>query len=251
MAQVGIGTTTPSSAAMLEINSTSDEGTTYGGFLPPRVPDIAARDAINAGPSDVGLQIYVESPGCLQLWNGFGWESVHCINSVSYVNLYQNFDLNTTWGYSSDVAFFDNNTRSFFGITDNSLGGFSNITTLTNNFLGINDLNDLERGNGTADFATITFATIDLSLASNGAVLSFNYEFFEFDNGDLAFYTITVDEIPQSEILLIDGHFTSSISGSVQKSIPAGTTSISLSIRIKQNGRDDYAGFDNFAIVAN
>ncbi|QAA80658.1 hypothetical protein EI546_02460 [Aequorivita sp. H23M31] len=249
--QVGIGITTPSPASMLEVSSTSDEGDTYAGFMPPRVPDILARDAILASTTDVGLLVYVENLGCLQLWNGSGWESVHCINTVGFANLYQNFDLNTTWGYSSDVPFFDNGTRSFFGITDNSRGGFSHITTLTNNFLGINDLNDPEHGNGTAQFATITFTTIDLSLAPNGATISFDYEFYRFDGGDKAYYTIILDGIAQPEVTLIEGSGNLSLSGSVLEIIPPGTISASLRIRIKQDGADDYAGFDNFAIVAN
>lgn len=247
--QVGIGTTTPSPAAMLEVSSTSD-GLTYAGFMPPRVPDIAARDAINANSTDVGLLVYIETNGCLQVWNGSGWESVHCINTVGFVNLYQNFDLNTSWGYTSDIPFFDNGTSGFFGVTNNSRPGFSVITTMTNNFLGIHDLDD-EGNNGTSGFATITFSTINLSLASNGATLSFDYEFYEFDNGDDAYYTIIIDGIPQSEIMLIDGNANLSISGSILENIPAGTTSVSLRIRIKQDGQGDYAGFDNFAIVAN
>lgn len=79
--QVGIGTTNPSSASMLEVSSTSDGGTTYKGFMPPRVPDVAARDAIAPAASDVGLTVYVMSTGCLQIWDGAGWEDIHCISS--------------------------------------------------------------------------------------------------------------------------------------------------------------------------
>ncbi|QAA80414.1 hypothetical protein EI546_01115 [Aequorivita sp. H23M31] len=68
--QVGIGTTDPSPAAMLEVSSTSDEGATYGGFMPPRVPDITARDLINPAAGDIGLLVFVETIGCLQMWSG-------------------------------------------------------------------------------------------------------------------------------------------------------------------------------------
>ena len=80
--QVGIGTTTPSPASMLEVSSSSDGGMTYGGFMPPKVPDLAARDAINPTSADVGLQIFVVSIGALQMWNGTGWENIHIINSL-------------------------------------------------------------------------------------------------------------------------------------------------------------------------
>ena len=248
--QVGIGTTNPSTASMLEVSSTSDGGATYGGFLPPRVPNITARDAITTTVDDLGLQVYVEDIGCFQIFNGFGWESIHCINNLGFTNLYQNFDLNTSWGYTSNVSFFDNGTSGFYGITNNSRVGFNVINTLTNNFLGVHDLDD-EGNNGTNGFATITFNTINVSLAASGTTLSFDYHFFEFDNGDDAYYTLTIDGIPQPEAILIQGVSNLSISGSVTKSIPPGTLTVSLKIRIKQNGQDDFAGFDNFAIVAN
>ena len=80
--QVGIGTTTPSSASMLEVSSTSDDGLTYQGFMPPRVPDVVARNAINPSLLDVGLQIFVFSTGALQMWNGTVWENIHVLNSL-------------------------------------------------------------------------------------------------------------------------------------------------------------------------
>ncbi len=77
--QVGIGTTTPSSAAMLEVSSTSDAGTTYKGFMPPRVPNNTARNAINPSTNDIGMLVFVESTKCLQLWIGTEWQNVKCI----------------------------------------------------------------------------------------------------------------------------------------------------------------------------
>jgi hypothetical protein len=249
--QVGIGTTTPSPASMLEIAGSSDGGTTYKGFMPPRVPDVAARDAINPTIADVGLSVFVENSGCLQIWNGTGWESMHCINNTGFVDLFQNFDLNTTWGYSSDIAFFDNGSQGFYGITNSSNGGFSNINTLTNNFLGILDLDDTEDGNGTSGFATITFTTINVSNASAGVTVSFQYQFYQYDNADDAYYRLIIDGVPQTEVQLIAGGGNNSVSGTVSVNVPGGTTSVSLVIRIRQNGQSDYAGFDNFAIIAN
>jgi hypothetical protein len=247
--QIGIGTTTPSTAAMLEISSSSDGGSTYKGFLPPKVPDITARDAINPTPLDEGLLVYVESLNCYQIWNGLSWESVHCTNNIGFTDYFQNFDLSTSWSYSSDVPFFDNGTDGFFGITNSSNGGFGAITSLTNNFLGITDLDD-EGNNGTSGFATISFAPLNVSAASSGVLVSFDYEFFEFDNGDDAYYTLTIDGIDQPEVALINGSTNLSISGTVSHSVPGGTSTIGLRIRIKQNGVDDFAGFDNFRVIA-
>lgn len=251
LSQVGIGTTEPTPSAMLEIKSTVDGGNTYKGFMPPRVPNTSARDAISPSTNDIGLEVFVEDIGCLQIFNGAGWESIHCINSIEFSDLFQNFDLNTTWGFTSDVSFFDNGNKGFYGITNSSNGGFSSLTTLTNDFLGIMDLNDTEDGNGTSGFAYITFNNIDVSAASNGTIISFDYEFYEFDNGDDAYYTVTIDGIAQPEVLLINGVSDLSISGSVQENIPPGTLTVGLQIRIKQDGQTDYAGFDNFALVAN
>ncbi|RLD23639.1 MAG: hypothetical protein DRI70_09090 [Bacteroidetes bacterium] len=249
-AQVGIGTTSPTSTSMLEISSTSDGGATYKGFMPPRVPTILNRNAINPTVADEGLVVFVEENECLQIWNGSSWEDIHCLNSISFASVFQNFDLSTSWGYTSDIPFFDNGADGFYGITNSTNGGFSNITTLTNNFLGVLDLDD-EGINGTAGFATITFNTINVSAASTGVSLSFDYEFFEFDTGDDAFYTVTIDGIPQTEVQLINGLADLSLNGTISVNAPPGTTTIGLSIRIKQNGAGDYAGFDNFAIVPN
>lgn len=251
--QVGIGTTTPSAASMLEVSSTSD-GVSFGGFMPPRVPDVGARDNINPSTSDVGLLVFTEDLNCLQMWNGSGWEDVHCNYTLAFVNLYHNFDLHTSWGFTSNVPFFDNGSKGFFGVTDSTNGGFNVITTLTNNFLGIMDLNDTENGNGTAEYATLTFETVDISNASNGATMSFYYEFFEYDGGDNAYYTLIIDGITQPEVTLIEGQNGVggvSDSGVIEEILPPGTNSVSLKIRIKQNGQEDFAGFDNFAIVAN
>lgn len=79
--QVGIGTTTPSPASMLEVSSTSNMGATYHGFMPPRVATIIERDAINPTETDAGLLIFVKSIRCLQIWNGASWDDVKCTSS--------------------------------------------------------------------------------------------------------------------------------------------------------------------------
>lgn len=83
--QVGIGTTTPSEAAMLDVKSTSDAGATYKGLMPPRVPNVAARDGINPGVGDNGLMVYVVDIGCLQIYNESSsiWEDINCRQDAS------------------------------------------------------------------------------------------------------------------------------------------------------------------------
>ncbi|MEH6406336.1 MAG: hypothetical protein V7767_03560 [Leeuwenhoekiella sp.] len=250
LAQVGIGTINPSPAAMLEVSSSSN-GYDYRGFMPPRVT-LEERDLMSPQQNDIGLLVFVNDQDnaeyCLQIWNGSSWQDVYCLQNIGFSNVAQNFDAADSWAYTSDVAFFDNGADGFYGITDNSR--FKDITTLTNNFLGINDLDD-EDENGTDDFATITFETVDISSAPNGVTVSFDYEFFEFDNNDDSFYTIVIDGIDQEEVQLIEGESQKSGAGSVEVDIPAGSSSVALRVRIQQNGADDYGGFDNFIISAN
>ena len=84
LAQVGIGTTNPSDAAMLEVSSSTD-GTNFKGFMPPRVSSIAERTTINPGVDDVGLLIFLADATngnyCLQIWGGTAWEDVYCLSS--------------------------------------------------------------------------------------------------------------------------------------------------------------------------
>src|SRR5690554_6919660 len=94
-AQVGIGTTNPSAASMLEISSQTNGMGDFKGFMPPRVPNENARDAISPTSLDYGLLVFVESIGCLQIWDRNGWNSVFCripqtepwINEFHYDNI--------------------------------------------------------------------------------------------------------------------------------------------------------------------
>jgi hypothetical protein len=80
-AQVGINTSTPSSNAVLDLNSHIG-GTSYGGFLPPRIT-VAQRDLMPVTAADDGLIVYVtlaDGSRCLQLYDGLNstWEIIKC-----------------------------------------------------------------------------------------------------------------------------------------------------------------------------
>ncbi len=64
---VGIGTSTPNSKAMLDITSTTQ------GFLPPRMTT-TQRDAITSPPA--GLMVYNSTTNKLNFYNGTAWEAV-------------------------------------------------------------------------------------------------------------------------------------------------------------------------------
>jgi hypothetical protein len=68
---MGVGTSSPNSAAKLEVSSTNS------GFLPPRLTT-TQRDAIASKPA--GLMIYNMDVNCLQYWNSNAWVS-NCASS--------------------------------------------------------------------------------------------------------------------------------------------------------------------------
>lgn len=73
--QVGINTTTPSAASVIDIQSSN--GTNFGGLLPPRV-DLADRDLIPVTAADEGMLVYVINPpnSQLQIWDGTAWRTL-------------------------------------------------------------------------------------------------------------------------------------------------------------------------------
>ncbi len=86
-AQVGIGTTTPSAAAMLEVSSTASDGS-FRGLMPPRIStpealnDLASRATI----ADIGLVVFYNEPGverCLKMWDGVNFKNVYCLSTSS------------------------------------------------------------------------------------------------------------------------------------------------------------------------
>lgn len=97
--QVGINTTTPSAASVLDIESAIAPNV-HGGFLIPRV-SVAQRDLIPTVAADDGMMVYLQNGTnrCLQIWDGFTlqWENVYCMpvnqapvaNSVTFTGIYQ------------------------------------------------------------------------------------------------------------------------------------------------------------------
>lgn len=105
--QVGIGTVNPSDSSMLEVSSTSDGGITYKGFMPPRVEVAAQRDLINPSANDTGLLIFVESIGCLQIWNGTSWENIYCLDKIAvepWINEFHYDNVGTDVGEFIEIA---------------------------------------------------------------------------------------------------------------------------------------------------
>ena len=237
---MGIGTTNPSNAAMLEVSSTSDFGTTYKGFMPPRVPDVNARDAINPTLNDIGLVVYVQSIDCLQMWNGVGWEDIYCITIPAVGIASQDFDASIGWTYAENPTFY-NVSDDIWDI----VGSLPNIDDFTGNFLGCRDL---DNPNGGGPFPhVIEFDNVNVSAGVNVKV-AFDYDVHEFDNGDLVEYEIFHDDVGQGVVILVDVAGDTSVNGTEIINIPSLVTQVRLTLSITQDGGGDYAGFDNFMV---
>lgn len=241
--QVGIGTVNPSNAAMLEISSLSN-GNFYKGLMPPRVPSQSERDLIQATSIDAGLLIFVEDSGTVEIWNGVFWETIYTLSTLTQTLAFQDFDSNLTWSYSVTPSFYSLGPDIWNTLT--SLGtGTSEIDIVSNVFLGCRDLNN---PNGGGNFYhEIAFANVDVSTLTNTRV-AFNYDVFEFDNGDDVRYELYYDDVGQGQVILINGASDYSEEGTVILNIPGSVTNVRLTLGITQNGDGDYAGFDDFRV---
>ncbi|WP_432410606.1 hypothetical protein [Rasiella sp. SM2506] len=141
ISQVGIGTITPSPRSVLEISSSSNGGASYGGFLPPRVSTIVQRNMISPGFSDVGMLIFVEAIGCLQLWDGDSWENITCVTVATpeiWINEihYDNIGTDTGEGFEiAGVAGTDLNDYQMVRYSGNG-AGFATTTGVPINLTG-------------------------------------------------------------------------------------------------------------------
>lgn len=114
-------------------------------------------------------------------------------------------------------------------------------------FWGIRDLNG---GCGSSGYETITLENFDISSYSN-VNLTFDFNVFEFDNGDDIKYELFFDNQSQQEKIIFEGNSNLSTVGWIteQISIPNYVTNLKLKISVKQNGDADYAGIDNILLT--
>jgi len=109
--QVGINTTSPSPASVLEIKS-SNNGVNFGGFMIPRVT-LVERNAIPVTATDNGLMVFLQEGNarCVQIYNGVDsqWENVYCMpvnqapvaNNVTFSGLLEDGEtLTASFAYS-------------------------------------------------------------------------------------------------------------------------------------------------------
>ncbi|MFT5077559.1 MAG: hypothetical protein ACI825_000259 [Planctomycetota bacterium] len=250
LGQVGIGTTTPCDASMLEISGSAD-GVNYKGLIPPRLPSQAYKANINPATTDIGLMIFVEDTGTLEMWNGTAWEVAYTLMTTIVTAAAQDFDTNTTWTYAATPAFYlfpDLPDRDVWSpiTTFNQVAADNDIDTMTQTFLGCRDLNNANGGTPAAH--VMIFDPVSVSALSN-IKIAFDYNVFGFDGGDDVVYTYTIDGTPTT-VVLVSGMNEGGVTaeGTVVINIPNGTTTVSFELSVKQNGNEDYAGFDNFRV---
>ena len=155
--QVGIGTINPTESSMLEVSSTVNGGITYKGFMPPRVPNIPARNQITPNISEAGLLIFVMNNGigesCLQIWDGGVWNNIYCVTIPSpeiWINEFHYDDSGTDDGEFIEIAGPAGTDLSLYSLElyNGALG--TNYRTITLNGIIPNQSN----GVGTLSFST-------------------------------------------------------------------------------------------------
>ncbi|MUU77857.1 T9SS type A sorting domain-containing protein [Winogradskyella endarachnes] len=163
----------------------------------------------------------------------------------------QDFDGTTPeWSYTTSVASFDNGWgNGYYGVIDSALAAPLDNSSFSNNIFGENDLNNAS--GGTSDFATLAFDTIDISSYDN-VTLSFDWDIEGYNaNNDDAQYRLVLDGVNQSYVFLLDGNGdTESDQGTVSVDIDNSVSTISLEVRVRNNGLTGYSGFDNFKLVS-
>ena len=243
-AQVGIGTTNPSIASVLDVNSSSNNGASFGGLMPPRVSTQIQRDAIPVTSTDIGMLIFVQDSGTFQIWNGIYWETIHTLATQAVTLAVQDFDTNINWNYSLNQAVYNTNNDIWDIVT--TLGsGTAAIDKVSGYFLGCRDLDNPITG--TNFIHEIAFVNVNISTIINARV-AFDFDVFEFDNGDDVQYEVFHDDVSQGIVNFINGSGDLTVEGTITSNIPNSVTNVRITLGISQNGDNDFAGFDNFRV---
>lgn len=145
----------------------------------------------------------------------------------------QNFDTGSNWTYT---------------VTDEVTGNFEVMNTLSNinysnitgNFFGINDADD---GNNTVQMATVN------TVGMTGMTFMFDYDVYEFDNGDDMSYQLFFDGVGQGIVEFVTGDSNYSSEGTISVAVPDGISTFSAILYVDQNGGGDYGAWDNIELT--
>lgn len=170
-AQVGIGTTTPSSAAVLHLETANYTTTKVGGFIMPVVTE-AEQSAIPVDVSttrDDGLMVFVSDPGtgkwCWDIYDAeqLVWRSIKC-NTPVVVDP----PVCDTVIYTEDFSTYANNSGVNEGVEDGDYPGsvtwnveYALANMVANDWAMVN--NEVFELRDTGGPVTLTLAPIDIS----------------------------------------------------------------------------------------
>ena len=76
----------------------------------------------------------------------------------------------------------------------------------------------------------------------------FDYEIDGFEAADAVRYEVFYDDVSFGTTYILNTTTAGSPSGTEIINVPGGGTNVRITLGIKQNGADDYAGFDNFRV---
>lgn len=244
-AQVGIGTTNPSPAAMLEVSGTSNGVAPFMGFMPARVNNQIEKNQINATSTDVGLLIYVIDDGTLEIWNGINWETIYTLIANTTTLAAQDFDGNLSWNYTLNPVAYNSGNDIWDVVNSLGTGNTSTIDLVSGNFLGCRDLDNPINPGGIPH--EIIFENVNVSSITNPRI-AFDYDVFGFDNNDDINYEIFHDGVSQGVVNLVNGSSNLTVQGTEIITIPPSATNVRITLSIIQEADADFAGFDNFRV---
>ncbi|WP_047550987.1 T9SS type A sorting domain-containing protein [Psychroserpens sp. Hel_I_66] len=212
------------------------------------VNGVAILNAIVFGQEATGVSLFAFSGSFFS-----GPSNAFDINGPLITVALQDFDGSTPeWTYTTNIPTFDNGwgIDGYYDVIDIANASPLDYSSFSNNIFGENDLND-EGDNGTTGFATLTFSTIDVSTYEN-IILSFDWQVIGFNtNSDDVRYRIIYDGVAQPNVFLLDGNFPATDGqGTVRFEIPDGVNTVGLEIDVRNNGLNEYSGFDNFKLVS-
>ena len=186
-AQVGINTTSPSNASVLDVNSEINS-TTFGGFMPPKVT-LAERAMITPGTAEDGMLIFLQdgTTRCIQLWNAVDstWDNVYCMPtgpSGPVLLGIQDFEITPA---TPTLGFTETNAGSFE--TGNGNNPNSPVFLDARSYGANNDVVELDFAS--VDASSYTDASLELRLAS----FSLNTPGNGNDGPDTVVISISVD----------------------------------------------------------
>ncbi|MEZ4958449.1 MAG: choice-of-anchor I family protein [Saprospiraceae bacterium] len=153
-------------------------------------------------------------------------------------------DVTDTWNYTAEPSNY--NLPADDDIWDDTTAVSVMDPLAGNQFWFMRDLNNPNGGGNF--FHTLTFETVDIS-ATNAGLVSFGWNSFEYEAGDSIGYIIAFDDGTDWDMAnYVDLDRNTGSWQLVQVPIPPGTQFVRLRLMAKQNGNDDYAGFDEVQI---